>query len=252
MKYNRLEAMSAYIREKKIITNEELLEQFNISIQTLRRDLAILEQRGLINKVYGGVAYAEKPVPKNSISPLSERKITMPNEKQKIGRLAAAQVRDGDVIFVDSGTTACNMIPYLSDTKNVTVISHCLDVINLLSEVPNVTGICLGGTLVSESRTFLSDTTFYPYNYNKAFISTVGISATRGFTNTNLQEGSMKSHVIKHAKEVYIVADSSKFDVIAFNHFADYQEVDHLITDRKPEEKYLRLLDNHRIDIICE
>lgn len=250
MKYNRLQAMEEYIKEHKSVSNEELIEKFNISIQTLRRDLKLFEDNGLISKVYGGVVYVEKTPNKTTVSGLDERRLTLANEKQKIGKLAASFVCDDDVIFVDSGTTTVNMIPFLKNTKNVVVISHCLEVMNALVDVPNVTGICAGGTLLADSKTFLIDTTFYPYNYNKAFISTVGISLTHELTNTNLQEGAVKRHIIKHAKEVYVLADHSKFGIIAFNHFANYNEVDYVITDKQPDDKYVGMLENNRIKVI--
>lgn len=250
MKYNRLQVMEEYIKLHKSVTNDELLNEFNISIQTLRRDLKIFEDKGLINKVYGGVVYLEKVESKTTVSGIDERRHHLAQEKQKIGKLAANFVKDEDVIFVDSGTTAVCLIPYLKDTKNVVVISHCLDVMNALVDVPNVTGICAGGTLLRDSKTFIVDTTVYPYNYNKAFISTVGISLTHGLTNTNLQEGTVKNHVIKHAKEVFILADHSKFGIIAFNHFANYNDVDYIVTDSCPDDKYLRMLDNQHIKVI--
>jgi len=242
--------MEEYIKEHKSVSNEELIEKFNISIQTLRRDLKLFEDNGLISKVYGGVVYIDKSANKTTVSNLDERKQTLTTEKQRIGKLAAEFVNDEDVIFVDSGTTAVNIKPFLKNTKNVVVISHCLDVMNALVDVPNVTGICAGGTLLKDSKTFLIDTTFYPYNYNKAFISTVGISLTHELTNTNLQEGAVKRHVITHAKEVFVLADHSKFGIIAFNHFANYNEINCVITDKQPDEKYVSMLENNKIKVV--
>ncbi len=250
MKYNRIQEMEDYIRRRKSVSNEDLLEHFNISIQTLRRDLKALEDQGSVSKVYGGVVYKEPETSVNSVNPVSVRLQQASKEKEHIGKLAAEMVENGDVIFIDSGTTAYRMLPYMADLKNVTVISHSLDVMNTLINYPNLIGICAGGTLMTNSSTFLVDTNFYPYNYNKAFIATVGISANRRLTNTNLQEGQMKSHVIGHAKKVYIVADHSKFDIIAFNHFADFGDIDAIITDQCPPDKYLRLFESHQIECI--
>ncbi len=131
MKYGRLKEMEEYIRKNKSVSNNELLEHFNISIQTLRRDLKTFEDQGAITKVYGGVVYNDESQ-KNAVSPIAERAMIASREKDYIGRLAADLVEDGDVIFIDSGTTAYRMIQYMNDRKNVTVISHCLDVMNAL------------------------------------------------------------------------------------------------------------------------
>ncbi len=250
MKYNRQKEMLSYIQEKQSVRNEELLEQFNISIQTLRRDLKRFEDEGLIKKVYGGAVYSDLHDSVSSVSPLMERNQSNSKEKEYIGRLAASLVEDGDVIFVDSGTTAYRMLHYMKECKNVTVISHCLDVMMAIREMPNLIGICVGGVIQHDSGTFVFDSTFYPYNYNKAFISTVGISMSKSLTNTNLYEGAMKKHVISQSAANYILADHTKFDVVAYNHFADFDSIKAIITDQRPGERYVSFLKNRQIELI--
>lgn len=250
MKYNRQKEMLSYIEENKSVRNEELISRFNISIQTLRRDLKIFEDQGLIEKVYGGVIYNDRRESVSSVSPLEKREQSNSEEKEYIGKLAAALVEDGDVIFIDSGTTAYRMLHYMKDLKNVTVISHCLDVMMEIRRMPNLTGICVGGVIQHDSGTFVVDSSFYPYNYNKAFISTVGISASKSLTNTNLYEGAMKQHVINQSAANYILADHSKFDVIAYNHFADFSLIKAIITDRKPSEKFVNFFESKQIKLM--
>ncbi|MBQ5552710.1 MAG: DeoR/GlpR transcriptional regulator, partial [Erysipelotrichaceae bacterium] len=124
MKYNRQKEMLAYIEDKRSVRNEELLEKFNVSIQTLRRDLKTFEDQGFIDKVYGGVIYNNHKESVSSVSPFEQRDQSNREEKEYIGKLAAALVEDNDVIFIDSGTTAYRMLHYMKDVKNVTVISH--------------------------------------------------------------------------------------------------------------------------------
>ena len=81
MKYNRQKEMLSYIKENNTVKNEELLSKFNISIQTLRRDLKIFEDQGLINKVYGGVIYNERKDSVTSVSPLDQREMSHSEEK---------------------------------------------------------------------------------------------------------------------------------------------------------------------------
>ena len=250
MKYNRQKEMLSYIKENTTVKNEELLSKFNISIQTLRRDLKIFEDQGLINKVYGGVIYNERKDSVTSVSPLDQREMSHSEEKEYIGKLAAALVENDDVIFIDSGTTAYRMLHYMKDLKNVTVISHCLDVMMEIRKLPNLTGICVGGVIQHDSGTFVIDSTFYPYNYNKAFISTVGISTSKSLTNTNLYEGAMKQHVINQSAANYIVADHSKFDIVAYNHFADFTSIKGIITDTRPSDKFVNYFENNQIEII--
>ncbi len=141
------------------------------------------------------------------------------------------------------------MIPYLHQ-QEVTVISHSLHVMNALTEAENLTGICLGGKLRRETQTFFSDTSFYPYYYNKAFVSTVGLSISKGLTNTDFNEGVIKRHVIQNSAEVWIVADHSKFGTVAFNKFFDLEGITGIITDEEPNEKYRQYFKNLKIQLI--
>jgi len=250
MKYNRQQEMEAYISDKKTVRNEELLRMFNISIQTLRRDLKILEDRGSITKVYGGVIYNETQNTLRNVDSFEERSSSFVEEKEYIGKLAAQMVCDNDVIFIDSGTTAYRMLHYMQDLKNVTVISHCLDVMQALRCMPNINGICAGGAMLHAAGSFIIDTSFYPYNYNKAFISTVGISIAKGLTNTVMQEGYMKSHVISQSSKVILLADHSKFDVIGYNHFADLSHLNAVVTDKCPDDKYLSIFESNNTKVI--
>ena len=249
MKYNRLQEMEAYIRKNRSVSNEELQQLFNISVQTLRRDLKELEDRNVITKVYGGVLAKPEKISAATLPTLSSRLRTNAAAKARIGQLAARQVQDGDVIFVDSGSTAYTMIPYLHQ-QEVTVISHSLHVMNALTEAENLTGICLGGKLRRETQTFFSDTSFYPYYYNKAFVSTVGLSISKGLTNTDFNEGVIKRHVIQNSAEVWLVADHSKFGTVAFNKFFDLEGITGIITDEEPNEKYRQYFKNLKIQLI--
>ena len=250
MKYNRLQEMKIFIRDRKTVRNEELLDKFSVSIQTLRRDLAALEEKGVITKVYGGVVFNEtSPDPLRKVSSYEERSVSFAQEKEYIGRQAARMVSDGDVIFIDSGTTAYRMLHYMEDLKDIKVISHSLDVMNAVRDMPDITGICAGGTLLHSNGTFVIDTSFYPYNYNKAFIATVGISIAKDLTNTYVSEGYMKSHVISQSKKVYLVADHSKFGVIAYNHFAQLTNIDAVITDRRPDDQFMSIFESNHIEV---
>jgi len=250
MKYNRLQIMEDYIRSHKSVTNKELLEHFDVSIQTLRRDLNYLDRKGVITKQYGGVLIKEDPSIKTGVEPLFSRIDSNADAKDKVARLAARYVQDNDVIFIDSGTTVYRILNYLGDVRNLTVITYCLDALNLLNKMPNITAVCPGGVLSVGAGVLLADTNLYNYNYNKAFISTVGVSLRRQLTNTSLQEGTLKHHMIKHASKVFVLADHSKFDVIAYNHFANFSEIDKLITDTKPSEEYISTFEGSQVEIV--
>lgn len=229
MKYDRMNAIETFVQEKESCTNEEICNKFDISMQTLRRDLRILEQRGTIQKVYGGVVCNHNEITRSVPSNSSRSEMLAP-EKERIGKEAASLVNDGDVIFIDSGTTTCRMVPYLANLKELTVITHSLSALELLQSYAAIRVIVLGGELDRNARSFMADETKIPFSFDKAFMATVGIDA-EGCTNTNLLEGRIKSYVIEHAKKSWILADHSKFSVTGFNRFCSWERIRGIITD---------------------
>ena len=119
MKANRLDLIEAYTVDRGSASLPELAEAFGVSINTLRRDIAELVQRGKIRKVYGGVTANDV-----SVTPISVRETTNSQEKQRIGELAAQLVNDGDTIFLDSGSTTPYLLACLEGKQELTVISH--------------------------------------------------------------------------------------------------------------------------------
>lgn len=229
MKYDRINAIEAFVQERESCTNEEICKKFNISMQTLRRDLRNLEQRGTIEKVYGGVVSRHHEITR-SVPSNSSRSELLVEEKERIGKEAASLVNDGDVIFIDSGTTTCRMVPYLSNLTDLTVITHSLSALELLQSYASIRVIVLGGELDRNARSFMADETKIPYSFDKAFVATVGMDA-EGCTNTNLLEGRIKRYVIDHAKKSWILADHSKFSVTGFNRFCNWERINGIITD---------------------
>lgn len=252
MKYNRIHEIEDYLQRVISATNTELMEHFEVSMQTLRRDLKELEDKGVLQKVYGGVVYVEDEMKQNSILDINLREITNVENKRIIGQLASNCVEENDIIFVDSGTTAFHMIPYLSHLQHVTIISHSLHVMSAIRDRSNITAICLGGVYQPQTGTFFSDMSAHPYNYNKAFLSTVGISINKGLTNTDVQEGVMKRMIMRNANEVFVLADESKFNNVAFHQFADINDVDVIVTNKALDEKFMNFLKKHEIKVIIK
>lgn len=229
MKYDRINEIEKLIKEYKTLTNEELCQAFDISMPTLRRDLLILENRGTIEKVYGGVI-AKENISENGSIDYTNRVDKSLKEKQYIGKKASELVSDGDVIFVDSGSTAYCMIPYLNEKKDVTVITHSLNVIDALINYPNIKAIIVGGVFNHKTHSFDVNVEDITYSFDKAFIATVGVSK-EGCTNVQLFESRIKQYVIKHSNLNILLCDKKKFGVNAFNRFAKIEDFQVIISN---------------------
>ena len=249
MKYNRLQEMEAYIRKNRSVSNEELQKLFNISVQTLRRDLKELEDRNVITKVYGGVLFKRSNETKVDVSMPAIHSTINIEEKIKIGELAASLVENNDIIFIDSGSTAHYIVDFLADKENITIVSHSLDVLNAVSKYPSIHCLALGGAYHHESRSYYVDTDTMRYLFNKSFIATVGLSLPRGLTNMNFYEAAVKTKVIGNSIKNYVLCDHTKFNVTAFNNFASLEKIEGVITDECPPDNYLNYFKRNNIQL---
>lgn len=234
MKHDRINVMEQYIQQHQSLTNEDLCERFHISVQTLRRDIDILVQRGNIGKVYGGVVWENREI-KSYVEDSQTRNTSNTSAKEKIGKIAAKEVNDGDVIFIDSGTTAYRMVKHLVTKNNITIITHSIDVVIQVQGYNQLRLIVLGGQYNNSTNSIFADTSEVSYKVDKAFIATVGVDS-KGCSNTNLPEGKIKKYMIEEANKTYLLADHSKFKVRAFNRFASLEKFDVIVSNQKSPE----------------
>ena len=227
MKDERISSVEQYIEEHGSASLEDLSSHFNVSVQTMRRDIASLCAQGVIEKVYGGVVWKGSPV-QFTVPAAIKRDQECAEEKRAIAALAAEQVEDGQVIFLDSGTTVCRMVPFLSTRKNLTVVTHSLLVLDQLRAVPMIRTIVLGGELDHSANCMIPDTV--NYQFDQAFVATVGIDV-EGCTNTNLSEARIKSYVLGHSQRGWILADHRKYVSRGCRRFACWKDISGVITD---------------------
>lgn len=248
MKTNRIKKIEKYIHSNESVTLDSLCTEFNISKNTLRRDINEIEKTGSIKKVYGGVTAVIK-----NLIPFEERNIKNNYIKTAIAKAASGFVNDGDVIFIDSGTTTLNMIEFLKNVNDVTILTNNLNVIVNALPFPNLDVICTGGRLIRKTNSFeVLDTIsiFKDYNISKAFMAATGISISNGATNSSPLEYKLKKVIVEKSAEQYLLVDSSKFDVSTLMTYCQLSDIDHLITDKKPPEKYINFFEENKIKVI--
>ncbi len=250
MKFTRLSSMEEYILSRDFVSLDELCSVFGKSKSTVRRDVSDLVSNGLIEKVYGGVKAVKHS---RKLVSFSERIIKMPDEKLVIGKLAAEYVEDGDIIFIDSGTTTLNMIPFLANVGNITVLTNSMYVINRCMEYPNLKIISFGGLLNLETASFTADYCSLDhikrFNIRKAFMAATGVSIENGATNASPGEMNIKNLITKISDTCFLLVDATKFDRSALLTYADLPDFRYVITDRKPPDTYISFFAEH--NIIC-
>lgn len=238
------------LQEEKRVVVSELSQQFGVSEETIRRDLEKLEKEGIATKSYGGAVLNES----TSIDmPFNVRKKENVTGKQQIGELAASLIHDGDHIILDASSTAVFIAKAIKDKSNLTVITNSIEIIIELSDVSDWNIICSGGSLKEGYLALVGPQTaesFCAFNADKAFLSCKGMDMEKGVTDGNELFSQAKQMMMKSARESILAIDSSKLDKIAFSKLCEPADLDVVITDEKPQERWLSYFDSQNITCI--
>jgi DeoR family deoxyribose operon repressor len=234
-KQTRLDQLQDIIARANSITIKELAEQMDVSAMTIRRDMEVLEEAGLIRTYRGGVVVAERHA-RSSGSGYSLRSAETANvdRKQAIARIAAALIEEGDVVFLDAGSTVELMLDYVDPLLEMTVLCYSLNIANLVADRKNTRLVFAGGVYHQDSQSFESPEGLGLLQRNrssKAFVSANGIQVNLGVTSSGQFEIPMKRAAILNSALSYLVADSSKCGLVRTGHFADVEDFDAIITD---------------------
>jgi DeoR/GlpR family transcriptional regulator of sugar metabolism len=232
MQHERRCEILSKIRKLRTVKVQDLIEEYEVSIETIRKDLEYLEEKGQITRVHGGAVlrgfYGDEPE-------YESREILNYPQKQAIGKKAAEFIDDGDVLFMDLGTTPMELAKHLRFKKNITVITNAaLTALELLRNGNGCKVILLGGELRKEefaASGLLAEGTIKNFYANKTVISIGGISRKYGVTDFHLGEAGIRRMMIERSDEVIGLADYTKFGVIAMNHICPLEKLNVLVTD---------------------
>ncbi|EST12678.1 DeoR/GlpR family DNA-binding transcription regulator [Sporolactobacillus laevolacticus] len=247
---NRKESILKLLEKDGKIYVPNIAKMLNVSSETIRRDLDRLEQEGQLKKVYGG-AVVNRTL---SVEPAFDQKISMnTKEKQIIGKLAASLIVDGDVIMIGNGTTALNILDYIDNRKNLTLITHSTPVMLKAMQHFNGELIFIGGKVdVKQQSTHgpLAEMELSQLKANKAFISVGGISTTDGITDYDLNEASMSRLLMQRSEESIVLADNSKIGLTTFAHICDLKHISTFVTNDDCPTGMKQALDENGISLL--
>ncbi len=228
----------------------KLCRQFDVSKNTIRRDIQELESRQIIKKVYGGVIMNDDKLP---IPSISQRQVRMPGEKAQIGQKAAEFVHDGDVIIIDSGTTTVHVIEHLQHKHNITIITNSLPALNAAALDQQLHVIVTGGDLLHSTNSLVGPEAIAmlkKLNANRLFLAVPGISLTKSITTHSRIEAEIKKTMMEVSEQVYLLADHSKFDTVSLATFAALKDIDVIITDQAPPPAYCDYCTKQQVQIV--
>lgn len=241
------------LAEHGSVTTAELMKQFSVSIETVRRDLLILEQSGALQRVHGGAVASGRMI---AFQELPQRKQENIELKQELCHTAAQYVEDGDTIGIDSGSTAIEFAKALQERlTTLTVVTYSLDVFHLLYQYKNFRVILCGGDFYPAENCFVGPLTLnalQQLHVQKVFLFPMAVSLQHGICDHEPEVLLIQQALRRAGSHIYILADSSKFERTDLLKQDDMQPHYLYITDSALPPRLKTLYSENQIQIITK
>jgi DeoR family glycerol-3-phosphate regulon repressor len=241
--------MLARERQNRIVLVKNLSEQFDVTEDSIRKDLSLLEKKGLLKKTYGGAV-------KNRVNThelyVSQRKGKNVEEKQEIAKKAFELIEEGDVIFLDISTINIELIKMIVETNlKITVVTNMIDVMLSFTAPSDTNLIFVGGKLNRGRDGFVGSYTnrqLSEFNFDKAFVGIVGVDIDRNKVYTYTTDDALtKSTIMDSSEECYMLMETRKFSREGNYRFAKVDDFSGAIVERRPEDKIVRQLKRYNV-----
>ena len=242
----RRNAIKEQLMERKSVTITDLANRLNVTKETIRRDLRLMEEQGELIRTHGG-AYILDGV-QNDID-ISMRQVIKTEEKAIIAEKCSEHIQSGDSIFLD-GSTTCWFVAKRLVKQNLTVLTTSLQIATILSTSPSINLIVIGGTFSPNSMSFLGDNAcraLQNYFVDKAFISCRSASIENGITDVSENDAAIHRLVTHRSNRTYLVLDHSKVDHTSFAFTCHFNDIDAVICDRPLPQVWQEYLSNRNI-----
>lgn len=225
------------VNQQKSVKLSELCVLLDTSESTIRRDLNLLADKGMLIKVHGGAIALNESFTQTENN-VEEKSKLFVEEKDAVAKYAASLIEDDDFVFIDAGTTTEKMIDYILP-KRVSFVTNGFIHAKKLAQ-KNFKVYITGGEVKTATEAIVGAECvlgIQKYNFTKCFLGVNGISISGGFSTPDKNEAGVKTAAISRSMKSYVLADHSKFDKISSVTFAELKKAE-IITDRVPDKKY--------------
>jgi DeoR family transcriptional regulator of aga operon len=236
------------VRAEGRVTVDALAARFGISLVTIRADLASLESAGALTRTYGGALAVQDD------QPLNVKQLQHHAEKLRIAEEAAALIRDGETIILDSGTTTTEIARRIRtlELKSINVITNALNIAALLIDTPSVRLIMPGGILRRESNSLagpMAEAALEALQADRLYLGADGLDPKVGVMTPHLAEAQLNAKMIAISRQVVVVADSSKLMRRNVSLIARVEQLHMLITDRAADAQAVEELRERGVEV---
>ncbi len=250
IKEERVQRILQIIQKDGHATAGDLARDFGVSEATIRRDLSELDGRGFVRRAHGGAVVSTR---RAAEPPVIQRLAQEKECKEAIARAAAALVKDGESIFIGSGSTTSYIARHLTNYAHLTVVTNALNVSTDLATATNITVVVLGGMMRHEELSLIghiAEQSLHEVTFDKVIIGIPAIDLEAGLTNDYLPEVVTDRTILNHAREVILVADHSKCGKVASAFVAPVGRVNTFITDSQAAPDFLEGIRNQGVNVI--
>lgn len=242
MRNDRQNEIVRYLSEIKFAKIEQLAEVFQVSIETIRRDLLELEKDSSIKRIRGGAVYNNLRAQEMEFEKKMEKN---QREKQAIAKLAMEYINDGDAIAMSNGTTSLVLARFLAANKeHLTVITNSPDVAAVINENKTSNVYLTSGVLRKHNGSLVGSMcseTLENFRVDKAILCIDGISIQDGVTEYNTEEAGVLRKMVEIAHTRMVLCEFSKFSEVAFNKVCSAEQIDYVFTDWNISAKEIKV-----------
>ncbi len=237
----RQEKIVAYLSEENFAKAERLAARFEVSNETIRRDLLLLESEGYIKRTHGGAEFDNLRAQEKQYETRTQRNF---EEKKALARLAADFIKDGDTLAMNTGTSTLELARLLAKKNHLTIITNSLDIAVTIGKNPTHNVYIPGGHLRMEGRGLsgaMCCEDLKRFRVDTAILSVGGVNPQEGVTEYHVEESSVVREMTAIANKTMVLADYSKFREVALNKICDIKEIDYIFTDWRAPVKEISL-----------
>ncbi|WP_144602142.1 DeoR/GlpR family DNA-binding transcription regulator [Algoriphagus algorifonticola] len=232
------------------VTVSDLAKAMDVTMVTVRKDLKVLEDKGLLYRSHGSATSVSPYVSDRSVQ---VKKLEQVEEKSKIAEKALCYIEDHEAIIIGSGTTVVALAQAIPRNKPLTVLTAAMNVTLALIDMQDVELVQLGGVVRKSSSSVVghyAEEMLKSFACSKLFLSVDGISLEHGLTTSNMMEAHLNAQMIRSVQKTIILADSRKFGRKGFGKICELEDIDVIITDSGIPEIYREKLEEKGIELV--
>lgn len=237
------------LNEAGIVHVADLSKELDVTVVTVRKDLKLLEDKGLLYRSHGSATLSSPYV---NDKPVNEKKLVRVEEKMKIAQAAVGLVEENEAIIIGSGTTVVSFAQMLPKNQKLTVLTAAMNVTLALIDAAEVEIVQLGGVVRKSSSSVVgnyAEEMMRNFACSKLFLSVDGISLDFGLTTSHMMEAHLNAQMIQSVQKTIVLVDSSKFGKKGFGKICNLEDIDMIITDAGIPDHYKEKIEEMGIEV---